>query len=123
MKKLSVCTCLIVYLLLNFIEGCKKKDDPDPINYETVYPKPYFPVYPGSNWTYLKNDTETIILATEKEYKLDQYATSFSEGTWFTSGHKYYSTKVYVPIYEGVAIYGYSNVEYNTRSGWESPFL
>lgn len=57
-----------ILILLN--TACKEKTE---IEAEIIYPSPYFPVYPGSHWTYLFNDSDTLISSTAPEYILVSY--------------------------------------------------
>lgn len=63
--------------------ACKKEQ-----NYETLFPEEYFPAYPGSYWVYSNGITKT----TEAYYRL----------------HTVNSEDVYVPVYDGKIVNGYS---------------
>ncbi|NOZ47790.1 MAG: hypothetical protein GXO79_13565 [Chlorobi bacterium] len=68
--------------ILFLITGCIKE-----AKYETLYPKAYFPAYPGSYWIYSNGQTKT----TDAYYRL----------------HTINSTDYYVPVYEGEIVNGY----------------
>jgi len=102
------------FLAMIFLfSSCNKVEDDQ--NYPTNYPLPYLPVYPGSDWTYMDEDGDTIIYKTESNYIL----------------HSYYSAKlhgaetepVYVPVWRGMPIYGYSTPtesQYNSGIYYQS---
>ncbi len=76
-----------------------KKDKVSPTNkpYATIEPLSYFPVYPGSYWKYVNANNDTTIIETAPEYQLDFY----------TEAGQHTSDTFYVPIYNGVPIWGY----------------
>lgn len=99
-------TCLFLVWV-----SCKKKNiaaeapvtqAPSPLQaepvYDTVKPLSYFPVYPGSYWTYSDNYTYT----TSPTYKLDSYCVTFNNSTG-----EYTVKSAYVPFYMGKPIWGY----------------
>lgn len=72
------------------------------IEYETLYPLPYLPVYPGSSWTYIHPpDKSTVIHTTKPEYALHSYESKNFRGKR--------TEPVFVPVWEGQAVYGYSS--------------
>lgn len=60
----------ILFPVLISLFSCEKENGPDPEeNYDTIFPREYFPVYPGSWWVYHTGDT----LKTKSEYQLFTY--------------------------------------------------
>ena len=50
-----------VLISVLFVAGCQKNEIPDPQNADTLFPKPYLPLYPGSWWEYRNvNDSSTF---------------------------------------------------------------
>jgi hypothetical protein len=92
-KEYSIFTFVMVVV---FLSSCKK----DEINYKTIYPLPYFPVYPGSYWKYITENGDTITQTTSADYLLDSYYIDELEGIK--------TTPVYVPLWNNIPIYGYS---------------
>lgn len=114
MKTLQIPTILLGFILFIannvFFTSCESTDDPIPINsvvYDTIKPKDYFPVYPGSWWKYKINDTSSIIDSTCNVYKQNSYVISRDWDDVPT-----YSDTLYVPFLNGCPIYGYYKVEY-----------
>ncbi len=83
-------------ILFTNLFSCKK-DDPNNL-YDTIFPLSYFPVYPGSFWEYVNYLNDTNRLVTDPAYVLDFYI----EGS-----AAYVSDTFYVPVYDGVPIWGY----------------
>ena len=70
--------------------SCKKEGNQNPIgdglNYDTIYPKAYLPVYPGSYWKYNVQKHDTIVSKTSESYILDFYidpATGSNSDTFY----------------------------------------
>lgn len=94
-----------IFAFIIFISlGCKKKDDaPVPAlapEFETIEPRSYYPIYPGSFWKYKVNDTSEEIISSDPEYKKHCYEIDYY----------IYSDTVYVPFLNGVPIYGYDHL-------------
>jgi hypothetical protein len=84
----------ILLILIGF--GCNKNAlEQDP---QTIYPQEYLPTYPGSEWRYMKSTGDTIIMRTEDDYVLHH----------FEDGNVRQSIDAYVPVWDGLAVYGYS---------------
>ena len=66
-----------------FFAACKEEPQ-----YDTLYPKAYFPAYPGSYWVYSNGVTKV----TDAYYRL----------------HTINTQDVYVPIYDGKVVIGYT---------------
>ena len=88
------------YLLaiLFFFVTCKKEK-----SISTIYPLSFFPVYPGSFWKYLENDSDTIISYTSAEYLENSY-----------EGKNGSTETVLVPYLDGNPIYQYNKVVYHS---------
>jgi hypothetical protein len=110
MKQLSA---ILILSLILF--SCKKEESgtvtpnptPSPTTaekiYDTIYPGPWFPAFPGSWWTYQSTKTgKTIIHKTELSYVKNSYSRGYRESPGSTSAH-------YVPYYDdGGGVWGYS---------------
>src|SRR4030095_5992968 len=92
----NIVLCFLAMIF--FFSSCKKEEDDH--SYPTIYPLPYLPVYPGSDWTYLDDDGDTIIYKTESNYILHSYSSAKLYGAE--------TEPVYVPVWRGMPIYGYS---------------
>jgi len=135
----TIIKSLVVLLISSLFFNCSKDDDPQKeiqppeivkegiVVPDTLEPLSFFPVYPGSFWEYnvtekplivkgspvrfcLSGEIKTSeeILTTAPEYKLDSFIVEAN------SEEDIYSTPVYVPFYEGEAIYEYDKIEQNT---------
>ncbi len=94
---------IIVFLFISiFLVECKKKDTPVP----TLEPLSYFPVYPGSFWKYLENDTDTVVWNTSSAYVENNFRTRNGR-----------SDPVNVPLLNGKPIYQYNKIEYIANPG------
>jgi len=93
---MKVCYFIIVIILL-IVSSCKKEDSK---NYQTIYPLPYLPVYPGSFWKYISDKGDTVTYTTSDNYILDSF-TSNDLGGMKTD-------PIYVPYWNGEPVYGYS---------------
>ena len=80
---------LLFILVLSF--SCQKEEEP-PI----IYPKNYFPAYPGSYWVYTNGDTRTV--------EPDYYLHSYQKGVVGPD----FSEEAYVPKMEHYYVYEYS---------------
>jgi hypothetical protein len=98
-----------IYLFILFIVffSCKKDQQ---VDYETIYPLPYLPVYPGSHWTYLDENGDTLVQSTSSEYQLHSYKSFNLDGN--------NTDPVYVPYWNGYPVYGYSTPEYTTSGAF-----
>ena len=72
----------------------------------TVVPMSYYPVYPGSWWTYQVNDTTTEQVEVSATYLPHSYINSPES----ISENQTYSDTVYVPFVNGNPIYGYNKI-------------
>lgn len=82
-------------------------DPPEPVVWETVEPGPYFPVYPGSFWVYEINGRPGHRENTSLTYMPHRYRTGRDPETYDYA----YSDTAFVPIYNGMPIYGYNRIE------------
>jgi hypothetical protein len=96
---------LITFLFILFISGCKK-DDNQPV---TILPGSYFPVYPGSYWVYLENNSRTYTDSTSDHYMEHQYYMGEAQKE-DGSTYKRYSETVLVPFLNGNPIYKYQKL-------------
>jgi hypothetical protein len=90
-------------LLALILQGCESDDSNDvtPVptaTYDTIHPLDYFPCWPGSWWLYADSDGDTSITRTDSAWHLDSY---------IESGAAFHSDTFYVPLYEGIPIWGY----------------
>ena len=72
----------------------------------TVVPMSYYPVYPGSWWTYQLNDTTTEQVEVSATYLPHSYINSPES----ISENQTYSDTVYVPFVNGNPVYGYNKI-------------
>lgn len=85
-----------------------KKDKVSSQSYDTIFPSPYLPVYPGSYWQYLRfyddgsTGSDTITYCTSDNYKLCHNPEENED-----LNSKY----IYVPVWNDSAIMGYSWVK------------
>jgi len=70
-------------------------------NFDTIKPSDYWPVYPGSYWTYETNSGKTIISRADSSYKLDYFQYTGYNNSCVKSD------TVYVPVVDANKIYGY----------------
>ncbi len=80
----------------------EENDESDSLmhGYDTIYPKSYFPVYPGSYWKYETSDNKIVTDTTSSDYKLHYY---FCPDVFD-------SDTCYVPFFNGKPIYGYNKI-------------
>lgn len=106
-------TFILILSVILLAAACKKDDiiDPPIVNpvvvHDTIKPKAYLPVYPGSWWKYQINDTTFITLSTSSTYILHSYQ-AFSA----SYDPPVYTDSVYVPFNNSEPIYGYDKIEY-----------
>ncbi len=102
MKKITFAIALLSVMMFS----CKKEEEinaPVNQNIDTIMPQSYYPVYPGSWWTYQINDTGTVTSSVSAGYQLHSYLNGYSQN----------STSVYVPFLDGRPIYGYDKIEWH----------
>lgn len=99
----------------------------DSVAYDTIKPLNYFPVYPGSSWTYLEckkiyeydsNSGGYNYVRTDSAIVVDSVSLNYVAHAYETvpewDGSQYiqkYSDTVYVPLYNGEPIYQYSKID------------
>jgi hypothetical protein len=111
--KLQLIIILVSSLIVLFI-SCEEEiipDNPDIINtnsIDTIKPLPYYPVYPGSWWTYQIDNNEMVTKRVQDQYQLHFYKLG-SLDPW---GPATYSDTVYVPFFDSKPIYGYDKIEW-----------
>lgn len=103
---------ILIFLFASLILfQCKKdsEESPPPSNstptttqYDTIKPMSYYPVYPGSYWKYIENDTDTIV----------SNATAYAPHSYLKNINSEYSDTVYVPFLDGNPIYGYDKIDW-----------
>lgn len=121
MKKLFFISSII---LITLSPSCKKNHDapaePTPQTpvittqkeIDTIMPRPYLPVYPGSYWKYSDNSTHS----TSAAYVKDAYHTVVNYKVVT-------SDTAYVPVYEGMFVWGYLNHREHAITFSENPFV
>jgi hypothetical protein len=101
LEKITMRNTLAYILVILTLAACEKEKEP-----ETIYPLRYFPVYPGSHWTYLVNDTDTLVSSTSPEY---------IEMTFISPGGE--TDPMLVPYLDNEPIFGYSRLCQSTYFG------
>jgi hypothetical protein len=87
----------ISFSLMLIIASCTKENVED-ISIKTLYPRDYFPAYPGSYWKYIDSNNDTITYSTNPTYEKDCYTIADAEFT---------SDTFLVPVYNGIPVWGY----------------
>ena len=103
-------TNILVLTLVILTVSCEIKqmeDISDEITYDTIKPKSYYPVYPGSWWKYVTDDSTIIVNLTSDSYELHSY-----RNVPYYADSITYSDSVYVPFFNSEPIYGYDKIEY-----------
>lgn len=106
----------LIVLISIFLCECRKDKSLTGTNgiipqYDTLKPLNYYPIYPGSYWKYLRNDTDTIVFNASQTYIKHNYIKwqGFdNNGNWV----KEYSDTVYVPFLNNNPIYQYNKIEH-----------
>ncbi len=112
MKKLVILIIGIIFMM-----GCRKDHQLSALHkgYDTIWPKSYFPVYPGSSWKYMYNDSNIIEYTTSPAFMKHSYM--ISDIIDYSSGSPKhvitYSDTVLVPFYRGSPVYGYDKIDCN----------
>lgn len=108
MKSYAIFLILLIFLNLS----CKKDNEIVPQikdqQFDTIKPYPYLPVYPGSWWIYVINDTDTVYTSVSAKYVLHSFRAT-QNVPWIT---QIYSDSVYVPFLDSKPIYGYEKIEW-----------
>jgi hypothetical protein len=95
------------------LTGCEKDPALQPESYDTIFPGPYLPAYPGSSWvyestTYTPSDTvvDTVTINASPAYQLHAFRMAGTND----------STRAYVPYWDGMPLYKYSTpvIRYNS---------
>jgi hypothetical protein len=95
-------TFLYIIAVTLIFSACKKKEKTDPPTPGTIEPGSYFPVYPGSWWKYVVNNSDTINSQVSNDYVLNSFNNSYDQHT--------HSDGMYVPYLDGNPIYRYQKV-------------
>jgi|GEM_PF-2922876 len=101
---LRLCPLFLLSLLLFTACDPRKKellDELEKASRDTVFPRPYFPVYPDSWWKYLNQNGDTVT-KTIPSYELVE----FSYGSNYSGTYEFPSS--YVPLWDGQPCFGYS---------------
>ncbi len=102
---------ILIALFSTMFFACEKNQEipmaKEP-SYDTIYPRSYFPVYPGSWWKYKINNAEIITSSVSNEYQLNFYRISDNSSL----APLLYSDTVYVPLLDAQPIYGYEKIEW-----------
>ena len=89
---------ILMFLVISVLAfSCKKEEDPP-----FIYPKSYFPAYPGSYWIYTNGETKTV--------DPDYYLHSYQQGVVSPS----FSENAYVPKIGQQYVYEYSITQNST---------
>lgn len=100
----------LLSLLFFSLTNCESIDDPE---YDLIYPGSYYPCFPNSWWKYEVNDT-TIITSSASNYELHSYL--LDPGTASTPPNlEKFSEPTYVPVVDGVHIYGYKKIQWGSE--------
>jgi hypothetical protein len=94
-----------LFMMINLFYSCQKDQEEFSSPYDTIFPEPYLPVYPGSYWIYNGGAIEYKVSDT---YVLNSFIYS-------VNGTLYESKPCYVPIWKGLPVYKYS-----TPTGYRS---
>lgn len=78
------------------------------IDYDTIFPESYYPIYPSSWWKYSVNDSIISTIHSSEDYVLNFFRSSQNQ-SWIP--HEYSDPK-FVPLLEGEPIYGYWKVDH-----------
>jgi hypothetical protein len=89
------------------ITSCTKEEDSFTLPYDTIYPGPYLPVYPGSFWNY---NSGTVRHSTYSNYILHSFE-------YVKDNRLYESKPCYIPYWNGIPVYKYSSPIGWTRYG------
>jgi hypothetical protein len=132
MKRLYKIIVLSIMLL-----SCKKdiiKDDSNLIPFDTIKPLSYYPVYPGSYWTYLTtyrhyvfDDVNNVYVITSVDSAIvtDTSATRYMLNSyimgWDNKNQQIRSDSVFVPFFNDEPIYQYSTLK-EIMNGAVPPF-
>lgn len=100
----------ILICFISLFTFCKKEEIK---NYQTIYPLPYFPVYPGSYWKYNDSIGNISEIKTSDNYMLHSF--------YFDDFDGLLTDSVYVPFWNGIPVYGYSIPE--SGSGYSLTLL
>lgn len=93
--------------------SCKKDKTPTQINttqvqFDTIQPRSYYPVYPGSWWQYVVNDSTTTHYSVSSTYLPHSYMDT--PNYMSTGSSSDYSDTAYVPFLNSNPIYGYEKI-------------
>lgn len=104
---------ILIIVMVIVLFSCRKEEvitpenpiteespSPTPPPPDTIFPCSYYPVYPGSYWTYQLNDGSLQTDVTSTDYLLDDYIMAWSSPSTT-------SDPVYVPFLNNKPIYGY----------------
>src|SRR3954469_8033225 len=110
-------------ILALFLTDCKKEktqpedtnEIPTPTVPDTINPRSYYPIYPGSYWKYVVNDTDTVTSNASLTYLKNSYIEFKRYETGSTKAITGPSDTVYVPFLDGQPVYGYGKVEHENE--------
>lgn len=109
MKKLTIISIAVLGFALS---SCRKDkdsmEDEVPASYIKLEPLSYYPIYPGSYWKYVVNDTDTVTSSASAAYLLHSYIEHKGDQTFGPS------TPVYVPFLDNQPVYQYDRIEHLT---------
>jgi len=109
----------LIIIISVFLCECKKDNSSTNSNnnlnwapsYDTLKPLNYYPIYPGSYWKYLENDSDTVIYNASSTYLLHNYLKY--KGNDINGNYvELYSDTVYVPFLNNNPIYQYNKIQH-----------
>jgi hypothetical protein len=107
---------LLLIVLLPVLSNCRKQtDDPNSEQKnDTIKPLNYYPIYPGSRWKYVVNDSDTVMSASSLTYLKNSFVEL--KGFKSPSGEPILgaSDMVYVPYLDNKPIFEYQRLEHIT---------
>jgi hypothetical protein len=103
-----------------FLFACEREQDltqntppppaPAATPIDTAFPHSYYPVYPGSFWQYYVTTANGTVIETDStspSYLIDFYVDTPNYLVPIT----FFSDSMYVPLFNGKPIYGYSKID------------
>ena len=98
-------------ILILFAAGlCQCKKDVSLKLIPTLKPLSYYPIFPGSSWKYIQNDTDTVVHTSSNSYVEHTYLKGY-EYDKHGKRSEVYSDPVYIPLLNNSPIYQYNKIE------------
>jgi hypothetical protein len=105
-KNSAIVLALLIMVASVFV-ACKKIDAMRPPGKVIFYPKPYFPLYPGSSWVYVDSLGNDVVKQTLPEYMPFVYVQKFNR---YGSIVNEPMDTFYMPVFDGLYYSGYERV-------------